>query len=107
MLSQFIIGLVFVIMSVTVNTAGDSARDLAWRDKIAQTLHLPATLPPLAVETHGRFEPEPGIVAERISYATQFGMRVPSILYLPQKHTGKMPAIIVVNGHGGDKYSWY
>jgi len=94
-------------MSATVNAASDSARDKAWRDQIAQTLHLPATLPPLAVESHGRFEPEPGVVAERVSYATQFGMRVPAILYLPQKHSGKIPAIIVVNGHGGDKYSWY
>src|SRR5215813_1916782 len=107
MLSQFMLSLLLVIMSATVNAASDSARDKAWRDQIAQTLHLPATLPPLAVESHGRFEPEPGVVAERVSYATQFGMRVPAILYLPQKHSGKIPAIIVVNGHGGDKYSWY
>ncbi len=107
MLSQIMLALLLVITSVTVNATGDSARDKAWRDQIAQALHLPATLPPLAVESHGRFEPEPGIVAERISYATLFGMRVPAILYLPQKHSGKIPAIIVVNGHGGDKYTWY
>src|SRR5262249_16093536 len=107
MLSQFMLSLLLVIMSATVNAATDSARDRACGDRMAQISHLPATLPPRAVESHVRFEPVPGVVAERVSYATQFGMRVPAILYLPQKHSGKIPAIIVVNGHGGDKYSWY
>jgi dienelactone hydrolase len=34
-------------------------------------------------------------------------MRIPAIVYLPKARTGKVPAFIVVNGHGGDKYSWY
>ncbi len=46
-----------------------------------------------------------------MSYTTQFGLRVPVILYLPdplpQTTSGKIPAFIVVNGHGGDKYCWY
>jgi dipeptidyl aminopeptidase/acylaminoacyl peptidase len=46
-------------------------------------------------------------VAERVTYATQFGLRVPAILYLPKERREKVPALIVVNGHGGDKYSWY
>jgi dienelactone hydrolase len=36
---------------------------------------------------------------------------VPAILYLPdplpKTPSGKLPAFIVVNGHGGDKYAWY
>jgi dienelactone hydrolase len=28
-------------------------------------------------------------------------------VYLPKNHKGKLPALIVVNGHGGDKFSWY
>jgi len=32
---------------------------------------------------------------------------VPAILYLPEQRKGKIPALIVVNGHGGDKYAWY
>src|SRR5439155_1393174 len=44
----------------------------------------------------------------RITYGTQFGMRVPAILYRPARPAQrKSPAIIVVNGHGGDKYAWY
>jgi dienelactone hydrolase len=34
-------------------------------------------------------------------------MRVPAILYRPKSWSGKIPGFIVVNGHGGDKYSWY
>jgi hypothetical protein len=32
---------------------------------------------------------------------------VPAILYRPKSPSGSGPALIVVNGHGGDKYSWY
>jgi len=77
------------------------------RTQIRWALRIPETLPALEAKTHGRFEPEPGIVAERVTYATQFGLRVPGILYLPKLRQEKIPALIVVNGHGGDKYSWY
>lgn len=78
-----------------------------WRAQIRAVLSVPDPLPPLAVETHGRFEPMDGVIAERLSYQTQFGLRVPAILYVPKSHSGKLPGLIVVNGHGGDKYSWY
>jgi len=68
---------------------------------------MPHRLPALAPTTHGRFEPAEGVLAERITYATQFGLRVPAILYLPKERRGRVPALVVVNGHGGDKYSWY
>jgi dienelactone hydrolase len=77
------------------------------RRKIKSTLFVPDALPPLAPEQYGHFQPAPGVVAERISYATDYGLRVPAILYRPTKLRGKLPAFIVVNGHGGDKYSWY
>jgi len=78
-----------------------------WHRQIRQALFVPEELPPLAAESHGQFEPEPGVVAERVSYQTQFGLRVPAILYLPKERRGTLPALVVVNGHGGDKYSWY
>jgi hypothetical protein len=81
-------------------------KETAWRARITQALHLSSPLPELAAENHGRFEPEPGVIAERVSYATHYGMRVPAIVYRPQKSSGRIPAIIVVNGHGGDKYTW-
>lgn len=78
-----------------------------WRSQVRTTLFVPDPLPPLEAKTHGRFEPEAGVVAERVTYSSQFGLQVPAILYLPKQPKGKIPALIVVNGHGGDKYSWY
>jgi len=77
------------------------------RMKIRATLLVPDRLPPLAATVHGRFRPAPGVVAERVTYSTLLGLRVSAILYLPEVRKGKAPALIVVNGHGGDKYAWY
>jgi dienelactone hydrolase len=78
------------------------------RHQIRSTLFVPDQLPDLDVEVHGKFEPMPGVIAERITYKTLFGLKVTSILYLPNpRPAGKIPALIVVNGHGGDKYDWY
>lgn len=82
-------------------------QDRQLRQRVRSALMVPDPRPPLAPELHSRFEPAPGIVAERVTYGTQFGMRIPAIVYLPKERKGKVPAIIVVNGHGGDKYSWY
>lgn len=72
-----------------------------------KALRIPDRLPPLDARVYSRFEPAPGVVAERISYGTQFDMRIPAVIYLPKQIKGKAPALIVVNGHGGDKYTWY
>jgi dienelactone hydrolase len=78
------------------------------RQKIRAALFVPPQLPALAAETYGTVDVAPGVVAERVSYATDYGLRVPAIVYRPvQPAAGKMPGLIVVNGHGGDKYSWY
>jgi dienelactone hydrolase len=82
------------------------AQEQAWRDGIKQALFI-TTPPALAPEKHGEFEPEPGVIAERVTYGTQFGLRVPAIVYRPKQSTSRGPAFIVVNGHGGDKFSWY
>jgi dienelactone hydrolase len=78
-----------------------------WRAQIRKALFVADQLPPLRAQAHGKLEPASGVVAERVTYETQLGLRVPAILYLPAEPRGKIPALIVVNGHGGDKYSWY
>ncbi len=78
-----------------------------WRGQIRTKLSVPDPLPALETETDSQFEPADGVIAERLSYRTQFGLRVPAILYRPKSHSGKLPGLIVVNGHGGDKFSWY
>lgn len=81
--------------------------ETALRQRIEQTFYVANLLPPPAAKSFGRVEIEPGVVADRVTYATEFGMRVPAIVYHPSKNAAKRPALIVVNGHGGDKYSWY
>jgi dienelactone hydrolase len=78
------------------------------RRRIEAALFVPDPPPALAPVSYSSFEPTPGVVAERIAYGTEFGMRIPAILYRPAKPAAKKaPAIVVVNGHGGDKYAWY
>ena len=78
-----------------------------WRKQIKQALFIPDPLPALATRSYGSFSPVPGVVAERVSYASLYGMRVPAIVYRPEKPRGREPAVVVVNGHAGDKTSWY
>jgi dienelactone hydrolase len=85
-----------------------SADEQELRRQIRSALFVPDQLPTLDVEVHGKFEPMPGVIAERITYNTLLGLKVSAILYLPNpRPAGKIPALIVVNGHGGDKYAWY
>ena len=78
------------------------------RQQIREALFVPDPLPALNAEVHDKFEPLPGVIAERITYNSLYGLKVPAILYLPNpRPEGKIPALVIVNGHGGDKYSWY
>jgi dienelactone hydrolase len=83
----------------------------AWRAQMRQNFFIGDPLPQLKAQTHRRFQPAAGVRAEAVTYGTQFGLRVPSIVYfpdpMPKTANGKVPAFIVVNGHGGDKFSWY
>jgi dienelactone hydrolase len=85
----------------------DEAKVREWRAQIISRLRVPDPPPALDPVVWSSFAPEPGVIAERITYGTQFGLRIPAILYRPEKVAGKAPALIVTNGHGGDKYSWY
>ena len=79
-----------------------------WRKQMRQALFIPDPLPNPSPETYGSFTPAPGVVAERVSYATEFGLRVAAIVYRPAvAPKGRMPGMVLVNGHGGDKSSWY
>jgi len=78
-----------------------------WREQVRAALFLPEQRPELAPRDFGSFSAMPGVVAHRVTYGTQFGMRVPAIVYAPEHVRGKLPAVVVVAGHGGDKTSWY
>ncbi|RSL17630.1 alpha/beta hydrolase family protein [Edaphobacter aggregans] len=88
-----------------------TAREEEWRREIRHQLYVPEVLPPLEAKTWSAFSPVAGVIAERVTYQTADGMLVPAVVYRPDPKTfswqGKLPGIVVVNGHGGDKSSWY
>lgn len=80
----------------------------ALRTQIETVLHINQPLPSLESKNYGKFSPAPGVTAERVSYATADELRVPAIVYHAAGATiEKHPALVIVNGHGGDKSSWY
>ena len=78
-----------------------------WRTQIRHTLNIPDQLPPLHAKVWSSFSPMPGVQIDRVTYQTADGMIVPAIVYRPQHSHGKVPGIVIVNGHGGDKFTWY
>jgi dienelactone hydrolase len=80
----------------------------ALREQIKTTLHIPEPLPDTDSKSYGKFPVAPGVSAERVSYRTDYSLRVPAIVYHSTGATiVKHPALIIVNGHGGDKSTWY
>jgi dienelactone hydrolase len=98
-------------LGVQAAEAATAKQEAEWRREIRRQLFVPETLPKLEAKTWSTFSPTPGVLADRVTYATADGMVVPAIVYRPDpkvvKWKGKLPGIVVVNGHGGDKFSWY
>ncbi|WP_213803990.1 alpha/beta fold hydrolase [Granulicella sp. dw_53] len=112
------VGVVLVVgLLVGVGTAQGltakerAARDEGWRREIRRALYVPDQLPALEAKTWSTFSPVEGVLAERVTYRTADGMLVPAIVYRPDPKVlhwkGKLPGIVVVNGHGSDKFGWY
>jgi dienelactone hydrolase len=79
-----------------------------WRQQIRRALFIPDPLPDPLPESYGTITAAPGVILEHVSYRTAYNLRVPADVYRPSSPPkGKMPAIVVVNGHGADKSSWY
>jgi dienelactone hydrolase len=90
-------------------TAPATARQFeTWRAEARSALMLPEKAPALNPRSFGSFSPMPGVTAHRVTYGTQYGMRIPAIVYTPATEAhAKLPAIVIVAGHGGDKSTWY
>lgn len=93
--------------TVKISLPASAAQLNAWRNEAWQALFIPSPAPALTPHVFGSFSPMPGVVVQRVTYGTEYGMRVPAVVYTPNKPKGKLPAVIVVAGHGGDKASWY
>ena len=89
----------------------NTARLAAWRAQIRKILYVPDTLPALEAKKWSTFSPTVGVLADRVTYHTMDGMLVTAIVYRPDpkvsKWKGKLPGILMVNGHGSDKFGWY
>jgi dienelactone hydrolase len=95
----------------TLSPSQRSARIEAWRAEIRKQLFIPEVLPQLNAKIWSTFSPMSGVLADRVTYATADGMIVPAIVYRPDPAAvhwkGKLPGIVIVNGHGSDKFGWY
>jgi dienelactone hydrolase len=95
----------------TLSASEQSRRIKQWRATIRKQLFIPATLPTLNAKTWSTFSPTPGVLADRVTYAAADGMLVPAIVYRPDPKVvhwkGKLPGIVIVSGHGSDKFGWY
>lgn len=104
-------GGVFVAPGLTLTGEQRRERDAAWRAEIRRQFFMPQHLPGLDARVVSTSSPVHGVLADRVTYSTAYGMRVPAVVYRPDPATehwhGKLPGVVVVNGHGGDKYSWY
>lgn len=88
-----------------VFTHADAA---ALRARLRASFCIPTPLPDLDARVTRRFRPAAGVAAEAVTYATELGTRIPAIVYRPDPlPAGKIPALVVITGHAGDKYSWY
>ncbi len=86
----------------------NAKRDEKWRTEMREKLHVPAKLPALDAKVWSSFSPAKGVKADRVTYSTADGMLVPAIVYMPDPlPKKKMPGIVVINGHGSDKFGWY
>ncbi|MBW8749186.1 MAG: hypothetical protein JF584_16810, partial [Acidobacteria bacterium] len=66
-----------------LTSAQRKARNAAWRHEIRRQLYVPDRLPALDAKVWSSFSPMPGVVADRVTYASADGMRVPAIVYRP------------------------
>ena len=79
-----------------------------WRQQVRRALFIPDPLPAPLPKSYGTITSSPGVVIEHVSYRTAYNLRIPADVYRPANPPkGKMPAIVVVNGHGADKSSSY
>lgn len=79
-----------------------------WRREMHSDLFIPDPLPKLETQTYSSTEITPGVTIDKVSYVTGYGLRVPAVVYRPTHAPAmRMPGIVVVDGHGADKSSWY
>jgi len=80
----------------------DSWRELA-KKRLIDCLAQPNTLPITEVKTEPA-QIEDGLHTERISWQLPYGPRTSAVLLKPAGATGRLPAVLGLHDHGGNKY---
>lgn len=96
-----------VALALLLPRSAQDRRLEGYRQQAKTALFLPAAMPAPAPHDFGVFHPMQGVAAHRVTFASQYGMRVPAIVYAPEHAHGKLPAMVIVAGHGGSKSTWY
>lgn len=100
--------LAFVLSVALPCHAAERADAKTLRKQVRDTLHISESLSKPEGKLYGTFSPAEGVTADRVSYATAYNLRVPAIVYhSSERKKLRRPALVIVNGHGGDKSSWY
>jgi dienelactone hydrolase len=98
----FAVAVAFAFLSAPAQAQTDIYRQIV----IPEALFLQPNIP-VGPKLYSTQQITKDIRIERLSFATQYGTRVPAIAYVPAHINGKAPGILIVAGHGGDKTSWY
>jgi len=80
----------------------DAWRKLA-KQRVIDCLAQPSTLPVTEVRTETA-QVEDGLQVERISWQLPYGPRTSAVLLKPAGATGRLPAVLGLHDHGGNKY---
>lgn len=104
--------LIPLLLSATLSAAKPSPQQLQrQRQQIEAALHIPTPLPNLRDKLYGQLNPTPDVAADRISFATEFNLRIPALVYHKTGATiVQHPALIIINPRDKDKsfkYAWW
>jgi hypothetical protein len=68
--------------------------DASLPNKMSDTFFVPDPPVALNAQEYGQFEPDLAVAANRVKYATEFGMLVPAMVYHPKDTGVRRPALI-------------
>jgi hypothetical protein len=101
---------IFLLLAASLLSAKPSQLQLQ-RQQIKNALHIPDPLPELRDKLYGQFTAAPDVVADRISFETEYKLRIPALVYhKPGATIVQHPALVVVNPRDMDKsfkYAWW
>ena len=80
----------------------------ALRQQAEAQYQVPDPLPKLAAQPYDKFGPVTDVSAERVSYGTEYGLRVPAVVYRGAGASIEQhPGLVIVNKQQDDKSAWY